>query len=407
MADFRSIYLTKEGEPIIPSLLYADFYKFSMFQFYTNNFPNVWAKYDLKVRSDFEFAPYINEINTQLDMLCKLKFSNEEINYLSNIRFLKKNNIDQLRMFSLNREYIHAYIDEHGKFQCYSEGPLIQASMFEIYTLVILQDIRSRVVLTDSDFENGEQILSKNIASVNTFASKYPFKFSDFSCRRATSVKWLEHVLTRMSTEISNVNLTGTSCVYYAMKLNIPYSGTMAHELICAGQAICHPYDSQEYVLGKWAEEYRGDLGIALSDTFGAKYFIKKVFHKGFAMQFSGVRHDSGDPIQFGEDIIAMYQRYGINPLTKTIVFSDCLTFEKAFYLTEYFHGRINVVFGIGTNLGNAMGIPALQIVMKLTEANGKPVIKVSDSEGKGMCKNTTYEAFIKEHINQVISDCM
>lgn len=398
------IYLTVIGQGIIPSLLYMDLYKLSMMFFYMNNFPNVWARYDLKVRSDFDFVPYLDEILHQLDLICKLTFTENELEYLKTIRFLKRENIDQLRGFSLNRQYIHAYVDTDGKFQCYSEGPLVQASLFEIYVLAILQEIRSRAVLTDADFVKGDEILSTNIMDVMNYGRFATFHFSDFSCRRAASVAWLDHVISRLNNEVSNQIFTGTSCVYFAMKYGIKAQGTIAHEAICLGQAIFNPQNSQEKIFELWAHEYRGDLGIALSDTFGSKYFIKKVFHRGLAMQFTGVRHDSGDPFQFGEDIIEMYDGYGINPMTKTIVFSDGLTFDKAFKLAEYFKGRINVSFGIGTNLGNALGIPALQIVMKMTEANGNPVIKISDSPGKGMCKSPAYEAFMLEHINKVIS---
>lgn len=399
----RDLFLTKEREAIIPSLLYADLYKFSMLQFYTNRFPNVVAKYELKVRSDFEFAPFIDEINYQLDLVSKLRFTKEELDYLKTIRFLKPTFINQLRNFSLDRNYVHAYVDEDGKFQCYSEGPLGQASMFEIYVLAILQEIRSRVVLTDENFETGKQILATNIHDVNEYVKHKVFKYSDFSCRRAASVKWLDYVIFETTRNVASAYFTGTSCVYYAMKYNIKAIGTIAHEAICLGQAIVHPFDSQEFIFEQWNQEYHGDLGIALSDTFGVKYFIKKVFHRGFAMLFAGVRHDSGDPVKFGEDIIQMYKGYGIDPITKQIVFSDGLTFKKAFYLNDYFNGRILTSYGIGTKNGNDLGVDALQIVMKMVEADGKPVIKIADTSGKGMCKNVTYEHFMKEHVAKVV----
>lgn len=398
----RDLFLTKEKEAIIPSLLYADLYKFSMLQFYQNNFPNVIAKYELKVRSDFEFAPFIDEIKYQLDLVCNLRFTKEELDYLKTIRFLKPAFINQLRNFSLDRNYVHAFVDEDGKFQCYSEGPLGQASMFEIYVLAILQEIYSREILTDENFETGKKILATNIHDVNEYVKHRIFKYSDFSCRRAASVKWLDYVIYETVHNISSSYFTGTSCVYYAMKYNITAVGTQAHEAICLGQ-IKHPYDSQEFIFEKWGQEYRGDLGIALSDTFGVKYFIKKVFHRGFAMMFAGVRHDSGDPVQFGEDIIQMYKGYNIDPITKQIVFSDGLTFKKAFFLNDYFNGRILTSYGIGTKNGNDLGVNALQIVMKMIEADGKPVIKISDSVGKGMCRDATYEQFIKEHIAKVV----
>lgn len=401
--DWKTMYVTKLGERIIPSLAYCDLYKLTMLQFYLNNFSNVEATYDLKVRSDFDFAPHIDEINHQLDLLCELRFTESELQKLSLIRFFKPNFIEFLRGFTMNRKYIHAYVDVlDGTFKCYSKGPLTQASMAEIYVLTILQEIRTREVLTNENFVTGEEILTSNINQINEFSKYKPFKVSDFSCRRAASVRWLDHVISRLNKEVGNRNFTGTSCVYYAFKYNITAIGTMAHEAMMLGQAMVHPYDSQEFILNKWGDEYRGDLGIALSDTFGAEYFIKKVFHKGFALQFTGVRHDSGDPFKFGDDIVDMYRRYGINPMNKTIVFSDGLTVEKAFKLCEYFNGIIDTSFGIGTNLGNAMGIPALQIVMKMVEANGKPVAKVSDTIGKGMCRDMVYEQFVKNHIDAV-----
>ncbi len=396
-------YVTKFGEAIIPSLTYLDLYKLAMLQVYLFKFPDVWARYDLKVRSDFDFAPYIDEINFQLDCLCKLRFTLDELEKLSKIRFFKKNFIDKLRGFSMDRRYIHTFIDKNGKFQCYSEGPIDQASMFEIYTLAICEEIYTRVNFTEDNFIKGEEILSENINKINDYSKYRLFKFSDFSCRRAASVRWLDHIIDCMTTEISSRNFSGTSCVYYALKYNITPIGTMAHEMLELGQAMVHPFDSQEYILGIWGEVYQGDLGIALTDTFGIDYFIKKVFHRGYAYQFTGVRHDSGDPIEFGEKIIEMYEKFGINPMSKTMVFSDGLTFEKAFNLCDYFSERIGVSFGIGTNIGNAMGIPAPQIVMKMTLANGKPVAKISDSSGKGMCRDVDYETFIRKHIKSVI----
>jgi nicotinate phosphoribosyltransferase len=400
--DWKTLYITNPRERIIPSLTYCDFYKLTMLQFFFHKFATVEATYDLKVRSDFDFAPHIDEINYQIDLLCELRFTEEELEKMSAIRFFKPTFIEFLRGFSMNRKYIHAYVDVDGKFKCYSKGPLTQASMDEIYILTILQEIRSREVLTNENFVTGEEILSTNISQINEFSKYKPFKVSDFSCRRAASVRWLDHVISRLNKEVSNRNFTGTSCVYYAFKYNITAIGTMAHEAMMLGQAMVHPYDSQEFILNKWNEEYEGDLGIALSDTFGADYFIKKVFNKGLALQFTGVRHDSGDPFKFGDDIIDMYRRYGINAMNKTIVFSDGLTVEKAFKLCEYFNGQIDTSFGIGTNLGNAMGIPALQIVMKMVEANGKSVAKVSDTLGKGMCRDMVYEQFVKNHIDRV-----
>jgi nicotinate phosphoribosyltransferase len=397
-------YVTKTGEQIIPSLLYLDLYKLAMLQVYLEKFSTIWARFDLKVRSDFNFAPYLSEIEHQLDLLCTLRFLPDELEYCSKIRFFKKNFINRLRGFSMDRQYIHPYIDDNGKFQCYAEGPIDQASLYEIYVLAILIEIYTRETLNEEHFKKGEEILSDNIHKIIDYSKYRLFKYSDFSCRRAASVRWLDHIINRMSTEISSLNFVGTSCVYYAKKYNITPIGTMAHEMLELGQAIVHPFDSQEFILKTWGDVYKGDLGIALTDTFGIDYFIKKVFHRGYAYLFTGVRHDSGDPFEFGEKIINMYENFGINPMSKTLVFSDGLTFDKAFKLCDYFNERIITSFGIGTNIGNDLGVKAPQIVMKMTEAEGKPVAKISDTFGKGMCRNTNYETFIREHIRNVIS---
>jgi len=397
-------YVTKPGEQIIPSLLYLDLYKLAMLQVYLEEFSTVWAKYNLKVRSDFNFAPYIDEIKYQIELVSNMHITSSEIDKLSEIRFFKRNFINKLSNFKMYSQYIHLSIDEDGKFNCYSEGPIDQASLWEIYVLAILQEIYSRAVLTNENFIKGEEILENNILKIKDYSHYRLFKYSDFSCRRAASVKWLDHVIDRMKTEINCTNFVGTSCVYYAFKYGITPIGTMAHELLELGQAVVHPFDSQEFILRKWSEVYKGDLGIALTDTFGIDYFINKVFNKGFALQFTGVRHDSGNPFDFGEKIIEMYETFGINPLSKTIVFSDGLTFDLAFKLCDYFNERINVSFGIGTNIGNDLGVKAPQIVMKLVEADGKPVAKISDSSGKGMCMNIDYETFIRHHITKVNS---
>lgn len=403
MNKLKEKYISDWGTPIIPSLMYLDLYKLTMLQFFMNQYPNVWAKYNLKVRSDFDFTPYLDEINFQLDELCKLKVTDDELTKLRKISFLKTTFVDKLRDFSMDRNYVHAYADKNGKFQCYSEGPLNQASLFEVYVLAILQEIRSRVEVEAVNLEKGEEILTSNIEEIKEFSKQHLFQVADFSCRRAVSVKWLDHVINRMSSEISSRNFTGTSCVYFAMKYDITPIGTMAHEAQMLGQSQTHPFDSIEHILEGWAREYHGDLGIALSDTFGSEYFFAKAFHKGLALQYNGLRHDSGDPIEFGERAIEFYKSMGIDPLTKTLVFSDGLTIESAFNICRYFNGRIRISFGIGTNIGNALGIKALQIVMKLVEADGKSVIKVSDSPGKGMCDDDTYAEYITTHIKNVV----
>ncbi len=218
-------FLADDAECIIPSLLYADFYKLTMLQLFCNNFPTVQSKYVVKVRTDYDYAPHIDQINTQLDMLCKLTFTQDELNWLKKIRFFKPTFIDYLNGYQLKRQYVHASV-ESGVFTCYAEGPITQVSMFEIYVLVILQQIRSNNVLYDTHFDDGKSVLENNITKIKEYTQTNAFKFADFSCRRSASVAWLDYVVSRLVNEFDNKIFTGTSCMYYAMKYNITAIGT-------------------------------------------------------------------------------------------------------------------------------------------------------------------------------------
>jgi nicotinate phosphoribosyltransferase len=184
--------------------------------------------------------------------------------------------------------------------------------------------------------------------------------------------------------------------VYFAEECDIKAIGTMAHEWIQAGQALTNIRNSQKFMLQKWADEYRGELGIALSDTLGLDIFLQD-FDSYFAKLFDGVRHDSGDPIAMGEKVITHYEKLKIDPKTKTIVFSDSLTIPKAIEIYKHFKGRIKVSFGIGTNLTNDLVRKPLNIVIKMTHCNGQPVAKISDNEGKGMCEDENYLKMLKD----------
>lgn len=175
----------------------------------------------------------------------------------------------------------------------------------------------------------------------------------------------------------------------------------MAHQWIMAGQGVhgIRLSDSQKHMLDVWAKEYRGDLGIALSDTLGMGAFLKD-FDKYFAKLYDGARHDSGDPYIWCEKLIEHYKSLNIDPRTKSAVFTDGLNIEKAVDLAIRFHNKIQTSFGIGTNLTNDVGFTPLNIVIKLVEVNGNPVAKLSDSMGKGMCEDYDYLNYLKKVFN-------
>ena len=189
---------------------------------------------------------------------------------------------------------------------------------------------------------------------------------------------------------------TGTSNVYFAMTEGLTPLGTMAHEYLQACQALGPRLrDSQKYAFEMWAKEYRGDLGIVLSDVYGIEAFLSD-FDMYFCKLFDGARHDSGDPMIWGERMISHYKANRCDPRTKTLIFSDMLDFPKVLRLYERFNGRIRLGFGIGTNLVNDLGYTALQNVIKLVRCNDQPVAKVSDSPEKSMCEDESYLAYLK-----------
>ncbi len=197
-------------------------------------------------------------------------------------------------------------------------------------------------------------------------------------------------------------NFIGTSNVYFAKKYNLKPIGTMAHEWIMAGQGQedVSLRNSQKAMLQAWCNEYRGDLGIALSDTLGVDAFLED-FDLYFAKLYDGIRHDSGDPDVWARKVICHYSKLGVEPKTKTLVFSDGLTFETAAKIYNKFKFAAKVSFGIGTNLTNDFeDITPLQIVMKIVKCNGLPVAKISDSPDKGMCNDKEYLTYLKKVFN-------
>jgi nicotinate phosphoribosyltransferase len=230
-------------------------------------------------------------------------------------------------------------------------------------------------------------------------STKYNFKLSDFGLRRRFSGDWQDHVVKTFADYCPEF-FVGTSNVYLAKKYNIKPIGTFAHEWFggIQGENI-RISEVQKYALDIWAKEYRGELGIALSDNFGFRAFLND-FDKYFAKLFDGCRHDSGCPFKWGEMLINHFKSLGIDPKTKTACWSDSLDPDKAIELAKTFHDRINVTFGIGTNLTNDVGFKPVSIVMKVVESNGKPVCKISDAPGKGMCKDSQYVEYVKQQYN-------
>ena len=392
---------------IIKSLLDTDLYKFTMLQVVLHKFPQTHSVYAFRCRNledtAYPLSTLLDEVNSELDALCELRFTADELQYLRGLRFIKSDFVDYLELFQLKRRFIKATLDAEGRLDIRIEGPMIQAMMFEIFVLAIVNELYFSHLDQQSAWQVGEQRLNDKLLLLQDYRSQMaaydvPFLLSDFGTRRRYSVAWQEQVIERLMA-VPEI-FRGTSNVYFAKQFGITPIGTMAHEFLQAFQALdVRLRNFQKAALEAWVQEYRGDLGIALTDVVGMDAFLRD-FDLYFAKLFDGLRHDSGDPYAWGEKAYAHYQQLKINPKTKMLNFSDGLTLQKAWALYLHFNDRFQLGFGIGTHLTNDMGQTPLNIVLKLVECNGQSVAKISDSPGKTMTDNDTFLAYLRQVFN-------
>jgi nicotinate phosphoribosyltransferase len=385
---------------IIKSLLDTDLYKLTMQQaVYHQIGTNLITTYKVIFRDDILFElECIEEIKEEIKFLCELRFTQDELDYLSNIRFFSKYYIEFLSYFKLNFNYV--YIEKDNiNFKLEIEGPWYQTILFETPVLAIINEVYNKYTYPENVREIGFVNLKNKLLFLQQNDLEHNLKIADFGTRRRYSFEWQDIVIRNLLSlnGFKEKNLIGTSNVYYANKYNITSIGTMAHEFIGSGSLS----DCQSRAFDCWIKEYSGDLGIVLSDTLGMDVFIRK-FGMYYAKLFDGVRQDSGDPITIGEKLVKMYINLGIDPTTKTIVFSDSLNFEKVISIYRYFKGVIKMSFGIGTWLTNDMGFKPLNVVMKMVKFMGDPVVKLSDDPGKEVCIDTKYLKQVKDKLKWI-----
>lgn len=385
---------------IIQSLLDTDLYKFTMMQAVLHQFPAAQVQYKFKCRSPgVQLAPYIDEIREEIRQLCALRFSDDELDYMRGLRFIKSDFVDFLGLFRLNEKYITLTPLEGGEIDIRVRGPWLHTIMFEIPVLAIISEVHSRNTAAGLDKGQGRQRLMDKVALLKAPGLE-GLRIADYGTRRRFSRDWQREVLLTLQAQFGrdpDGQLTGTSNVLFAKELGMRPMGTMAHEYLQACQALGPRLrDSQVFALEKWAQEYRGDLGIALSDVYGMNAFLRD-FDMYFCKLFDGARHDSGDPFEWGERMIEHYQANRCDPLSKVIIFSDGLTIPRCIELYERFRGRIQTAFGVGTNLMHDLGPQPLQIVMKMVQCNGQPVAKISDTPGKTMVEDEGYLSYLRQ----------
>ena len=382
---------------IVTSLLDTDLYKFNMNQVIFHKHNNLMGTYVFKCRNEgiVFTSDMVDEISEQIDALCKLKFRKDELEYLRSIRFLKEDYVEFLRLWRPMRDYVNLALRPNGELDLTVTGPLFAAMQFEIYLLEIVNEVYFRSRYDYEELRKGaRERLEEKIAKFND--GTYTFRFAEFGCRRRLSLEWEDEMVGPMLKKCINRNLIGTSNVYLAKKYHIKPVGTYAHEFVQMYQGI--PTIPLAYTnasaLRDWYDEYKGDNGTALTDTLTTDLFLLD-FDRSMCNNFTGVRHDSGDPYAWGEKILNHYRSFGINPKEKTLLFSDSLNCEKAEKLYRRFKDEAKVSFGIGTHFSNDTGVPALNIVIKLQYVNGVPVAKLSDAEGKMMCQDPEYADYL------------
>lgn len=392
---------------IVDSLLQNDAYKFSMGQAIYHQYSGYTTTWTFKCRNkDVKFTPdMVQEIDAQIRAYCNLRFRESELDYLKNIKWIKEDYIDYLRIWRPRYEDFIISTDAECGLSIETTGTWLNTSMYEIPTLAIVNEVYFRMAYNYtellSSFKDRLDNKFENLKNGHWYAGT----FSEFGLRRRLSGEAQELAVEKFShlndTLHSASRFIGTSNVYLAKKYNLTPVGTMAHEwIMCTGQGNHkhNPAYSNWYALNSWVKEYGILNGIALTDTITTDCFLRD-FQLTFATLFSGVRHDSGNPFEWGNKMIEHYKSLGIDPKSKTLLFSDSLDFERADKLYRAFGKETNVAFGIGTYLSNDTAVPPLNIVMKVTKCNGQDVAKISDTEGKGMCKNPDYVDYLKRSI--------
>ena len=406
-------------EAIITSLLETDLYKFSMGQAIFHQFPGYKTTWTFKCRNkDVKFtSEMVEEIKHQLQEYSKLRFTEDELSYLENIGakrdakgkiikkgWIKGSYVDFLRIWRPRYEDFEITADAECGLSIEARGTWLNTSMYEIPTLAIVNEVYFRYAYNYDELR--QQFVRKLNEKVSLLEQDiYELgAFSEFGLRRRLSAECQEMAVKALKEAKMNGKSTfvGTSNVFLAKKYGLVPVGTMAHEwIMCVGQGnrSVNPAYSNLYAMRAWVNEYKVQNGTALTDAITTNCFLRD-FDEEFATVFSGVRHDSGDPYEWGDKLIAHYQKLGIDPKTKTLLFSDSLNFEKATKLKKYFEGKAKTAFGIGTFIANDTDVPPLNIVMKTTICNGGDVAKISDTPGKGMCKNPDYVDYLQRAID-------
>ncbi|EIA1495575.1 nicotinate phosphoribosyltransferase [Vibrio parahaemolyticus] len=402
---------------IIQSALDFDVYKVNMMSAVAALYPDAMVSYKFIVRSEEDLSELLPEVKAEVLKLQDVRFTEDEIAYMKRVApYLKPEFVEALRHFRFNPQsdvsfHNKTMSDGSSQLRITINGLWKETILYETIIMSIVSEVRSRQRWSDIPFEQFQTVLEDKVRYLKAELERRNitnFKFADMSTRRRFSFQAQGTMLEYLSKELPQC-LTGTSNYHLARELDLTPIGTVAHEWFMGHQALVNVRDSQKIALQRWQKMFNGALGIALTDTIGIDAFLKD-FDEELSHAYVGVRHDSGCPFTWGEKMIAHYESLGIDPMTKTLVFTDGLNFEQALDICEHFQGRVQVSFGIGTSLANDMGnyvndqgeaYQPLSIVIKMVTCNGSPVAKISDEPEKAMCEDIFFLMNLKRRFEQ------
>jgi nicotinate phosphoribosyltransferase len=372
---------------IIQSVLDTDLYKFTTSYAYSKLYPRAYGQFRFIDRGKTTYPQgFAEELKKEIQEMSKLSLTKDEASFLyRELPYLPPTYIDFVRGFRFDPEEVKVEQDAEGHLSIIAEGLLYRVTLWETPILALVSELYYKMLGAQPDREYTE----RTIISKARKLAEHGITFSMFGMRRRFSAA-IEDRVTELLKEHAAGYLFGTSNVYYAYKHGLRVSGTHPHEWIQFHGAMFGYKMANYMAMEDWINVYDGDLGTVLTDTYTTDVFMRN-FSKKHAMLFTSLRHDSGDPLQFTEKVIARYRELRVDPTIKYIIFSDGLDPERAIEIANYCKGRIGASFGIGTNFSNDVGngVRPMNIVMKLWKCKmtekerWNPCVKLSDVDGK------------------------
>jgi nicotinate phosphoribosyltransferase len=388
----------------ISTLLDTDLYKFTMWQVMLHHNPEATGMSQFICRNtpQYPLADLVGDVREQLEHLCSLRFTEHDIGLLSTRNYIKRDFLEWLGIFRFQMKFLEVAADGEG-LRIIARGPLVHVTAFEIFVLSIVNELYFRRLATPAVLVEGRRRLAAKVEHLKSFMSdpknlrRHPYEFFDFGTRRRFSREWHDEVIATLAREVPQW-FRGTSNVELAFKHGVAPIGTMAHEHMQKHQGLgtVQLRRSVRAALEEWVQEYRGDLGIALTDVITTDAFLRD-FDLYYTKLFDGVRHDSGDPDEWARKVLEHYKRLRVDARTKRLVFSNALTFDESFRLYLQWGDAAQHGSGIGTWLSNDLGLTPLNIVMKLKQVNNQPVAKISDDPRKALGEDPLFLAYLKQ----------